>query len=166
MDSPILKRGNLSCDLKRAISVPLCAQLITCVHAPPLVITSNQLLLTSAGITAPLLVTGPSFPPVTQGPISMLPGTPIAFSGAPGAPVGLPAPYNAAGCRQHHTTPCRALDSAALKRMTGMPWSNQPMPYASTFMAPPAWQMYMPRPFTQPPFMQAQFEELARQHQD
>ena len=51
-----------------------------------------------------------------------------------------------------------------------MPWSSQPTPYASAFMAPPAWPIYMPsympRPPTQPPFMQAQFEELARQRQD
>ena len=53
-----------------------------------------------------------------------------------------------------------------------MPWSSQPMPYASTFMAPPAWPMYInmpsyvPRSLTQPPFMQAQFEELARQRED
>ena len=54
--------------------------------------------------------------------------------------------------------------------MTGMQFSNQPTPYASPFMAPPAWPMYMPsympRPNTQLPFMQAQFEELARRHQD
>ena len=43
-----------------------------------------------------------------------------------------------------------------------MPWSSQSTPYASAFMAPPAW----PRPPTQPPFMQAQFEELIRQRQD
>ena len=46
----------------------------------------------------------------------------------------------------------------------------KPIPYASAFMASPAWPMYMasymPRPLTQPPFMQAQFEEFARQHQD
>ena len=51
-----------------------------------------------------------------------------------------------------------------------MPWSSQSTPYASAFMAPPAWPMYMPgcmpRPPTQPPFMQAQFEELIRQRQD
>ena len=37
-------------------------------------------------------------------------------------------------------------------------------------MAPPAWPMYMPsympRPPTQQAFMQAEFEELARQSQD
>ena len=36
--------------------------------------------------------------------------------------------------------------------------------------SPPAWPVYMPsympRPPTQLPFLQAQFEELARQHQD
>ena len=37
-------------------------------------------------------------------------------------------------------------------------------------MAPPVWPMYMPsympRPLTQPPFLQAHFEELARPCQD
>ena len=51
-----------------------------------------------------------------------------------------------------------------------MPWSSQPIPYASTFMTPPAWPMYMPsympRPPTQLPFMQAQFKELAWQRKD
>ena len=51
-----------------------------------------------------------------------------------------------------------------------MPWPNQPTPYASACMAPPAWPMYMPSympwPPTLPAFMQAEFEELARQHQD
>ena len=51
-----------------------------------------------------------------------------------------------------------------------MRWPSQPTPYASAFMARPAWPMHMPsymlRPLTQLPFMQAQLEELARQHQD
>ena len=51
-----------------------------------------------------------------------------------------------------------------------MPLSSQLTPYACALVAPPAWPMfmpsYMPRPPTQPPFMQAQFEELARQCQD
>ena len=38
-----------------------------------------------------LLVPGPSFPPGTRASISMLPGMPIVFSGAPGAPA---APYS------------------------------------------------------------------------
>ena len=80
--------------MDNVIPVPLCATLITCAHVPPLASTSNQLLLTSAGRAALLLVTGPSFQPVTQGPISMLPGAPIAFSGARGVPV---APYRAPG---------------------------------------------------------------------
>ena len=75
------------------VTVPLCAQLITCAHAPPLGVTSNQLLLSST--TAPLLISGPSFLPVTQGPISMLPGTRISFSGVLGMPVALPTPYSA-----------------------------------------------------------------------
>ena len=44
------------------------------------------------------------------------------------------------------------------------------MPYASPFMAAPAWPMYMPsympRPLTQSPFLKAQLEELAMRNQD
>ena len=119
--------------MDNVIPVPLCAELIACAHVLPLASTFKQLLLTSAVTAAPLLIMGHSFPPVTQGPISTLPGAPIAFSCAPGAPVAS-------------------------------------TPYASAFKAPPAWPMYMPcympRPLTQPLFIQAQFEELARQHQD
>ena len=46
--------------LDNVIPVPLCAELITYAHAPYLASSSNQLLLTSAGRPAPLLVTGPS----------------------------------------------------------------------------------------------------------
>ena len=69
-------------------------------------------------VHSPLLVTGPSFPPRTQGPISMIPGAPIAFSGAPGAAVAkpaqystkqsagvLPAPYSAIRTPEHRTAP-------------------------------------------------------------
>ena len=89
--------------MDNVIPSPLFAALITCAHAPPLASTSNQLLLTSAGTAAPLLVMGPSFPLSMQGPISMLPGAPIAFSGAPGAPQ---APYRALRRRQCHMAPC------------------------------------------------------------
>ena len=81
--------------MDNVIPAQLCAALITCVHAPSLASTSNQLLLASAGTAAGLFVTGPSFQAVMQGPISMLPAAPIAFSGGPGAPVALPAPYSA-----------------------------------------------------------------------
>ena len=81
--------------IDNVIPAPLCSTLITCAHAPPLASTSSQLLLTSTGTAAPLLVTGPSFLPSMQGPISMLPGAPIAFSGALGSPVAPPAPYSA-----------------------------------------------------------------------
>ena len=64
-------------------TVPLGGVLISGAHASPLVVTANQ-------TTAPLLVAGPSFPPVTQGPISMLKGAPISLMGAPGMQ---PAPY-------------------------------------------------------------------------
>ena len=78
--------------MDNVIPPALCATYIMCAHVAPLASTSNQLLLTSTSAAAPLLVTGPSFPPRMQGPISMLPGAPIAFSGAPVAP---PAPYSA-----------------------------------------------------------------------
>ena len=65
--------------MDNVIPAPLCATYIMCVHVPPLASTSNQLLLTSASTAAPLLVTGPSFSPRTQGPIRMLPGAPVAF---------------------------------------------------------------------------------------
>ena len=60
----------------------------------------------------------------------------------------------------------------ALQSVAGLPWPSQPTPYASafTFMAPPAWPMYMPsympRPPTQQAFMQAEFKELARQRRE
>ena len=82
-------------DLNILTSMPLCAQLITCAHAPPLGISSNQLLLSSTSTTAPLLTAGPRFPPVTQGPISMPLGAPISFSVAPGMPGAPPAPCRA-----------------------------------------------------------------------
>ena len=72
--------------MDKLVPAPQCATLITCVHAPPLTSTSNQLLLAhSTRATAPLLVPGPSFLAETQAPISMLPGTHIVFSGALGA---------------------------------------------------------------------------------
>ena len=91
-------------------TMPLCAQLITCIHAPPLRVTSNQLLLSSTSTTTPLIVAAPSFPPVTQGPISMLPGAPISLSGEPGMPVALPAPYRAPVRCQRCTAPYTALE--------------------------------------------------------
>ena len=101
----------------------LCATLITCAHAPPLASASNQLLCTSTGTPVPLLITGPSFPPRTQGPISMLPGASIAFSGAPGVAVVPPAPYRAAGLLQCHTAPLRAR-APHLQPMASMQWSS------------------------------------------
>ena len=40
---------------------------------------------------------------------------------------------------QHHVE-CRG---AAIQSMAEVPWSSQTTPYASAFMAPPAWPMYM-----------------------
>ena len=77
-----------------------------------------------------LVVMGPSFPPRMQGPISMLPGAPVAFLGGPGMKVAPPLPYKAD----------RALlapyGSHALQHMASMHWSSQPMPYVSAFMVP------------------------------
>ena len=69
------------------VPAPQCATLITCAHAQPLSPTSNQLLLAhSTSAAAPVLVTGPSFLPETQAPISMLPGAPWPSQPTPYAP--------------------------------------------------------------------------------
>ena len=96
--------------MDNVIPVPLCPILIT--SALPQASTSNQLHHTSIGTAALLLVMGPSFPPRTQGPITMLPGVPIAFSGVPGAPVAPPATYRAPGHRQLHRAPWRVPEHA------------------------------------------------------
>ena len=114
--------------MDNVIPVPQCAALITCAHAPPLASRSNQLLLSTARTTAPLLVTEPSFPPVTQGPISMLPCMPIAFSGVPGAPVAPPAPYGVPPALYGTMQSTGALHSATLQPMASMPGSGQPTP--------------------------------------
>ena len=104
--------------------LPLCAQLITCAHASPLGITSNQILVYSTSTPAPLLVAGPSFPPVMQGLISMLPGAPISLQGVPGM---LPVQYSAIQSITAPLAPYSAIYSD---------------PYASCpFRAPPAWPM-------------------------
>ena len=152
--------------MDNVIPAPLCAQLITCAHVPPLASTSNQLLLTSAGTAAPLLVTEPSFPPVSKDQSA------CAYSFLRCAW----SASSAASAIQHHTErrappmPYGAMQSATLQPIASMPWSSPPTPYASAFMAPPAGLMYvpsyMPGPLTQQPLMQAQFEEIARQQQD
>ena len=100
---------------------------------------------------------GPTFPPGTRAPVSMLPGTPFVFSGAP------PALYSA-------MQSARAPQGTALQPIAGALWPSQPTPNASAFMAPLAWPMYMPSYMPWPPaqqaLLQAEFEELARQHQD
>ena len=96
-------------------TVPLCGILISGAHASPLVVTANQ-------TTAPLLVAGPSFPPVTQGPISMLPGPPISLTGAPGMP---PAPYRVLERRQRYTTPCRAPERRTVPHCSLLQAFNQ-----------------------------------------
>ena len=55
-ESPAIDAGQAP-TMDNVITMLLCAQLIIYVHAS-LVVTSNQLLLTSAGTTAPLLVMG------------------------------------------------------------------------------------------------------------
>ena len=121
--------------VENLVPAPQCAMLLTSAHAPPLGFTSNTLFLahiTSAA--APFLVPGPSFPPGTREPISVLPDAPILFSGALGAP---PAPYSA-------MQSAGETQGTSLQPMAGAPWPSQATPYASAFMAPPAWPMYMP----------------------
>ena len=97
-------------------TVPLCGILISGAHASPLVVTANQ-------TTAPLLIAGPSFPPVTQRQISMLPGAPISLTGAPGMP---PALYSATESTRAPPALYNAMQSAgpphsaALQPITGM----------------------------------------------
>ena len=82
-------------------------------------------------------------------------------------PVAPPVPYGAPGHRQRHMAPYGAIQRARVQQSAafqGMPWPSQPTPYASAFMAPSAWPVYMPSYMPWP--MQAEFEELARQHQD
>ena len=94
--------------------------LISGAHGP-LVVTANQ-------TTAPLLVAGPSFPPVTQGPISMLTGAPISLTGAPGM---LPALYSAIQSARAPPALYNAMQSAgaphstALQPITGMQPAQQ-----------------------------------------
>ena len=119
--------------MEYVIPVPLCATLITCAHSPHLASTSNRLLCTSLGTPAPFFVMGPSFPPRTQGPISMLPGAPVAFLGGPGMKVAPPLPYKAIQSDRALLAP---YGSHALQHMASMHWSSQPMPYVSAFMVP------------------------------
>ena len=174
-ESPVIDASR-ALTMDNVIPAPLCPTLITCAHVLPLASTSNQLLCTSVSTPAPLLVTGPSFPPRTQGPISMIPGALIAFSGAPGAAVAppaqystkqsavvLPAPYSTIRAPEHRTAPHYNL----LQACSGL--VNRHFMLVHLWL-PPAWPMYMPsnmpRPLQQPPFLQDQFEELTRQHQD
>ena len=102
-------------------TVPLCGVLISGAHASPLVVTANQ-------TTAPLLVAGPSFPPVTQGQISMLPGASISLTGAPGMP---PALYSAIQSARASPALYNAMQSAGaphsttLQPITGMQPAQQ-----------------------------------------
>ena len=133
-------------------TVPLCGVLISGVHASPLGMTANQ-------TSAPLLVAGPSFPPVTQGPIDMLPGVSISHSGTPGMQIatsGLyssiqsvsapPALYNG-GYSTGAPPPAppsavqsaSLLPSAAFQPMTGMQWPRS-TPY---LMSVPLWPLHL-----------------------
>ena len=117
--------------------------------APPQASTSNQLHLTSTGTAAPLLITGPSFLPRINHHAPRCANSFLRCARSSSS---------AASAIRHHAEP------------QSMPLSSQLKPYTCALMAPPAWPMYMPsympRPPTQPPFMQAQFEELARQCKD
>ena len=102
--------------------------------------------------------------PVLYSSIQSVSAPPALYSGGFSSGALPPAPSSA-------VQSAGVLPSAAFQPMTGMQWP-QPTPYASPFVVPPAWPMYMPnvsympRPLTQLPFVQAQFEELARRSQD
>ena len=85
------------------VPTPQCATFITCAHALPLASKCNHLLLASTSKVAPLLLTGPSFPPGTRAPISMLRSAASAIQSA----------------------------GRCIQPMAGVPWPSQPMPYAS-----------------------------------
>ena len=68
-------------------TVPLCGVLISGAYASHLGVMANQ-------TSAPLLVAVPRFPPVTQGPINMLPGVSISHSRTPGIQIAMPALYS------------------------------------------------------------------------
>ena len=86
------------------------------------------------------------------------------LSGAQGVPGAPGARYSAMQSAGHH----RAKQYCLWQKCPAM--ASQATPYASAFMAPPSWPMYMtsymPRPPVQQVSMQAEFEELARQPQD
>ena len=67
----------------------------------------------------------------------MLPGMPLCF-------------------RVHQGRHQRHAESqgAALQPMAGAPWPSQPTPYASAFIAPPAFPMYKPSYMSTPPARQ------------
>ena len=95
-------------------TVPLCGLLISGAHASPLVVTANQ-------TTAPLLVAGPSFPPVTQGPISMLPGSPMSLTGGGGGGAGMPpALYSAIQSARAPPALYNAMQSAGAPHSTAL----------------------------------------------
>ena len=91
-------------------TVPLCGLLISGAHASPLVVTANQ-------TTAPLLIVRPSFPPVMQGPISMVTGAPISLTGAPGMP---PALYSAIQSARAPPAVYNAMQSAGAPHSTAL----------------------------------------------
>ena len=92
---------------------------------------------------------GPSFKQGTQAPISLLPGTPIVFSIRCAS-----SSRGATSAVQHHAE----RQGTALQPVAGALWPSQATPYASAFMAPPAWPVYsyMPRPPAQQALMQAE----------
>ena len=99
-------------------TVPLCGVLISGAHASPLVVTANQ-------TTAPLLVAGPSFLPVPQGPISLLTGAPISLTGAPGMPPALYSAIQSARALYNAMQSAGAPHSTALQPITGMQPAQQ-----------------------------------------
>ena len=102
--------------------------------------------------------------PALYSSIQSVSALPALYSG--GYSTGAPPPAPSSAVQSAGMLPI-----AAFQPMTGMQWP-QPTPYPSPFVAPTPWPMYMPnvsympRPVTRPPFLQAQFEELARRNQD
>ena len=100
-EPPAIVEGQAS-TMDIVTSMRLCAQLITCAHAPHLGIKSNQMLLSSTSTPAPFLVAGTSFPPVMQGSISMLLGAPISLKGCQECRKCCTVPYRAPlRCQRH-----------------------------------------------------------------
>ena len=97
------------------------------------------------GARAPITMQGQAFLPM----VSM----PMLFPGAPVAPA-------------HMKSTGAPLQSAAIPPMAGAPWLNQSTLYPSSYMAPPAWPMYMPSYLPQPQVQQSSTQAEREQFQE